>query len=115
MYEVKSTCSSCGREVNRNAARCPYCGVKFSGERWINGKPSQSKSFTLSEGEEKILAVVSVLVALSIPFVGLIPPLFLLKNGQTDFSQKMGRICLVIAAIITILTVIIMVIKIFGV
>lgn len=61
-FEVRSTCSNCGKPVSRSASVCPHCGVKFYGEKWMN-QSSSTKNFT-----SKHLAIILILIFIVLLF-----------------------------------------------
>lgn len=65
-YGVESRCSNCGKPVSRESNRCPHCGARFSGEKWV-GKKNKSKTvkntpFTLNQ----IIAIVALIAIVAV-------------------------------------------------
>lgn len=87
-------CVSCGRSIDWATNVCPYCGYDF---RYVSGAP---EGHTISDSTKFVLYVLSVLI----PIAGIIVGIYYMTRSSQE-EKGVGRICLIIGVVVTLLTV----------
>jgi predicted RNA-binding Zn-ribbon protein involved in translation (DUF1610 family) len=97
--EMKSigtrNCVSCGRSIAWNANVCPYCGKDYRIQAYA--QPPQP---LISSGMKVLLYIISVLI----PIAGIIIGAVYYTKPEEEYKH-VGKICLVIGVVITVLSV----------
>jgi predicted RNA-binding Zn-ribbon protein involved in translation (DUF1610 family) len=88
-------CVSCGRSIAWNANVCPYCGKDYRIQAYA--QPPQP---LISSGVRVLLYIISVLI----PFAGIIIGAIYYTKPEEEYKH-VGKICLVIGVVMTVLSV----------
>ena len=100
-------CTNCGKEINDNAAICPYCGVVAN---------KNALSNTNSSNQSNTLAIVGFIFSFFIAIVGLICSIIGFKRAPEFGGNGKGLALagIIISSLSIILTIILFVIIIGG-
>lgn len=111
---IKHTCSNCGKPVNKNASKCPHCGVKLAGRVWKDGinpfeeeykynlnkaqRRENTKNNLINLARDGLCCIITLFIAL----FGIIAGIFFFKRGE----KISGGILIILGAIMLILRII---------
>lgn len=95
---IEHTCSNCGKPVNKNASKCPHCGVKLSGRVWKDGinpfEEEYKRNLNKARNREIIkenlktifMYILGFIITIFIALFGIIVGAYLFKKDERKFG-----------------------------